>query len=68
MNYGKWKVASNFIGDEKMYAAYRLKDINEVDHSGNREYAGEWISNREAVQTVADHLNCCNENLKKECL
>lgn len=64
MNYGKWKVASNYIGGEKMYAAYRLKDINEVDHSGNREYAGCWSENREAVQVVADQLN---EREDKEC-
>jgi hypothetical protein len=57
MNCGKWKVASQYIGDTRMYAAYRLRDVNEVDHSGNREYAGEWIENREAVQVVADSLN-----------
>lgn len=57
MNLSKWKVTSNYIGDKKMYAVYRLRDINAVDHSGNREYAGGWIENREAVQIVADQLN-----------
>jgi len=53
----EWKVTSNYIGDEKMYAVYRLRNINEVDHSGNREYAGGWVSNREAAVEVAAELN-----------
>ncbi len=54
---GKWKVTSQYIGDKKMYAAYRLVDVNEIDHSGNREYAGGYVENREAVQVVVDQLN-----------
>lgn len=54
---GKWKVTANPMGDRTLYAAYRLRDVNEVDHSGNREYAGEYIENREAVQVIADELN-----------
>ena len=59
MNCGKWKVTSNYIGGDKMYAVYRLRDVNEVDHSGNREYAGGWTYNRDSAQVVADQLNCC---------
>ena len=54
---GKWKVSSNFIGDEKMYSVYRLRDVDKIDHSGNREYAGDWTENREAAQVLADQLN-----------
>lgn len=57
MNCSEWRVASNSIDGNKIYAAYRLRNINEVDHSGNREYAGGWTSNREAAQIVADQLN-----------
>lgn len=57
MTYSEWKVTSNYIAGEKMYAAYRLRDVNAVDHSGNREYAGGWSNNREAVQVVVDQLN-----------
>jgi hypothetical protein len=57
MNCGKWKVASQYVGDTKMYAVYRLRDVNEVDHSGNREYAGGWIEVREPAQIIADQLN-----------
>lgn len=55
--HSEWRVTSNFIGGEKMYAVYRLRNINEVDHSGNREYAGGWISNKEAASIVAAGLN-----------
>ncbi len=44
----KWKVSSQFIGDEKVFQVYRLKDISKVDHSGNREYAGEVIYDQNA--------------------
>lgn len=66
MNCSKWKVTSNYLGGEKMYAVYRLRDVNEVDHSGNREYAGGWTNNRVAAQTVADQLNCSIEQSGKE--
>lgn len=57
----KWKVTSNLIGGEKVYAAYRLRDVNEPDHSGNREFAGEYIENKEAVQVIVDALNAEEE-------
>ena len=53
----KWKVTSNPINGTTMYAVYRLRDVNAVDHSGNREHAGEWTENMEAAQEVADQLN-----------
>ena len=52
-----WKVTSNPIGDRIMYAVYRLIDVNEVDHSGNREYAGGFMADRAATQALADQLN-----------
>ncbi len=57
MKCSEWRVAKNVIGGDYMYAAYRIRDVNEVDHSGNREYAGTWTDNREAAQAVADGLN-----------
>ncbi len=66
MNCGKWKVTSNSVGGEKMYAVCRIRDVSEVDHSGNREYAGGWTTNREAAQVVADQLNCCSEGVTHE--
>ncbi len=66
MNCGKWKVTSNSVDGEKIYATYRLRDVSEVDHSGNREYAGGWTTNREAAQVLADQLNCYVETTGKE--
>ncbi len=54
---GPWKVTSQVIGDTKMYAVYRLIDVNEPDHSGNREYAGDYVLNREIAEFVAEQLN-----------
>ena len=53
----EWKVTSNIIGGEKMYAVYRLKDINAVDHNGNREYAGGYTANRDKCVAIAAALN-----------
>ena len=33
----RWKISSDYIFGRKFYQVYRLRDINEVDHSGNRE-------------------------------
>lgn len=33
----EWKVSSNIINGSRIYSIYRLRDINETDHSGNRE-------------------------------
>lgn len=60
--YGKWKVSSQFIGDEKVFQVYRLKDISKVDHSGNREYAGEVIYDQNAAYVIAEGLNNGEEN------
>ncbi len=59
--YGKWKVSSQFIGDEKFFWVYRLKDISKVDHSVNREYAGEVIYDQNAAYVIAEGLNSGEE-------
>lgn len=59
----EWKVTSNVIDGEKMYAVYRLRDVNEVDHSGNREYAGGYVEYYDAAQTAADQLNKRGESI-----
>lgn len=53
----KWKVTSNYIGGRTMYGVYRLRNIDEVDHSGNREMAGGYVENKDVAQIVADQLN-----------
>lgn len=54
---GVWKVTSNPIGGEMMYAVCRVRDTSQPVHSGNLEYAGEYSENREAMQVIADELN-----------
>lgn len=38
--HGPWEVAHIYGGGMSIWQVYRLRDVNEVDHSGNREYAG----------------------------
>lgn len=54
---GKWKVTCNPIGDGYMYAVYRLRDVNEIDHSGNREFGSHYMRSKEEAQAIADRLN-----------
>jgi hypothetical protein len=53
----EWRLESNFIGNEKYYRVVRIKDVNEVDHSGNREYATEYMICKEKAQKIVDILN-----------
>lgn len=53
----EWRITSMRILDEKMYNVYRLKDINEIDHSGNREYASDkYFRSREKAEKLLDSL------------
>ena len=59
---GSWKVTSNVIDGRKVYAVYRLIDITQPDHSGNREYATEWLDDREQAAKIAKELNTLERN------
>lgn len=39
------------------HRAYRLRDITEVDHSGNREFYGEYSDDKDAVEEIVRKLN-----------
>lgn len=54
---GKWKVTTNRIGGEIMYRAVRLIDINELEHSGNREFYGHYINDKKEVERNVKKLN-----------
>ncbi|QOV18939.1 hypothetical protein INP51_13240 [Blautia liquoris] len=58
---GKWEVTAQFIADTQMYAVYRLRDVDAVDHSGNREYAGGYVTDRAEAEFVAERLNAEDE-------
>lgn len=54
----EWKVTSNYVpGAGKYYQAYRLRDKDDIDHSGNREYSGDVFADKAAAQAYADSLN-----------
>lgn len=52
----EWKVSSNYTGSRKLYQVYRIRNENEVDHSGNREVKGTFDDERYA-QEFCDALN-----------
>ncbi len=62
----KWKVTCNPIGGTKMYAVYRLIDVNEVDHSGNREFATDFMEDQMDALLIAQDLNEMEEKLNGE--
>lgn len=57
MTHGKWDITSMYINDTKVYAVYRLRDVNGVDHSGNREFASGYMTSRTEAETIAERLN-----------
>ena len=56
-NPSEWRVSSNLIAGRKLYGVYRIRDINEPDHSGNRESRGELYEAREEAEVLAERLN-----------
>lgn len=56
-NPSEWKVTSNYVGGKTLYGVYRTRDINEIDHSGNREHAGGWFESRKLAESLANSLN-----------
>lgn len=57
----EWRVTTNYIATDEgrvpMYGVYRIRNINEVDHSGNRETLGRWFEEKELAQAYADAMN-----------
>lgn len=56
-NPSEWRVSSNPISGRTFYGVYRIRDINDIDHSGNRETRGGWYETREEAERLADKLN-----------
>ena len=55
---GKWKVIRNPMGG---YIVARVKNTEEIVHSGNLEYYGEYSDDKSERQAVADKLNAKEE-------
>lgn len=55
-NYSEWKISENPALPEKPYGVFRILDVTEVDHSGNREGWDYYETMDEAIE-VRDALN-----------
>lgn len=57
----EWRVTTNHIATDEgrvpMYGVYRLRDMDAVDHSGNREMAGKLYEDREQAEELARMMN-----------
>lgn len=53
----EWKVESNPINGKLMYRVYRIRNMEEPDHSGNRGYAGQYINDSQVASAAARALN-----------
>lgn len=57
----EWRVTTNYIATDEgrvpMYGVYRLRDMDAVDHSGNREMAGKWYEDRKQAEELARMMN-----------
>lgn len=52
-----WRVSSNIIAGHTFYGIYRLIDVSDVDHSGNRETYGGYWERLEEAEALAERKN-----------
>lgn len=55
-NPSEWRVTSNPVAGKMLYGVYRIRDLSQPDHSGNRETRGYWETKAEA-EKLAKTLN-----------
>lgn len=53
----EWRVTGNLIGGAPWYGVYRLRDTDEVDCNGNREYRGGYFPTKKEARALAKQLN-----------
>lgn len=56
-NSSEWRVSSNQIAGRTFYSIYRVRDINDIDHRGNRETHVGWYYTRGEAERFAEKLN-----------
>jgi hypothetical protein len=49
MKRGKWEVSSQVLNGLWAYIVARVKNVDEVEHSGNREWYGDYTTESEIV-------------------
>lgn len=59
----EWRISCQYFGEKKIWQVYYLRDINEVDHSGNRIYVNELFETLEEAEELAERLNAENEDM-----
>ncbi len=56
-NPSKWFVSCNPVAGERLYIVARLRDREQIQHSGNMEYHGSYSKDKEAQERIAAQLN-----------
>lgn len=56
-NPSEWRVTANPVAGRMFYGVYRLRNVDDIDHSGNRETYGGYWETREEAAALADRLN-----------
>ena len=55
--HSEWSVTANPVGGEMLYSVYRQIDTSKVDYSGNRENPCGYVTDRKAMEELAEKLN-----------
>lgn len=55
--HSEWRISTNVVAGRKFYQVYRIKDLSEPDHSGNRETRGGLYESRRDAEALARRLN-----------
>ena len=53
----EWRVTKNMVGGAPWYGVYRIRDLDEVDHNGNREYKPGYFPTRKEAEIYAEYCN-----------
>lgn len=53
----EWRVQKTPVEDGFVYQIYRIRDINTIDHSGNREYSDRVFDDLDLAEDVARIMN-----------
>ena len=53
----EWRVSSNPVAGKTFYQVYRIRNVNGIDHSGNRETRGGLYESRMDAEKLAATLN-----------
>ena len=52
-----WLIESARLNGKRVYRAFRKRDRELFAGESNREYAGDWCTDRAAVESLAAYLN-----------